>query len=332
MKNFSKMYFKKVIYNLLKEEKEPVPDDAPGSEQLHIFDFDDTLGETLNSNAVMLYIDGEPAHKSESEVLDWLGTLGIGENSLLEPGIIPIEEKGGAYAAYLNSKALAKLQSQVPKDAQFATGSGKVPTGASKEEVLVDYTPSAGTDPDTTKPIDSTIQKLKDANSKGAKTAIVTARSAEGEVTDIHGNKLSATNAKDMQNWLEKLGAAPNAGVFGVSGGDKGDKIKKHFIKGDNPPEEVHFYDDLSKNTKDVESHMAGKIPSELFIYGPGEFAHGEADPNSPNASYAPSSQKSQGGQKGSQQSNKKTESFRRFKTQDQLIMERWCKLAGVIK
>ena len=103
---------------------------------------------------------------------------------------------------------------------------------------------------------------------------------------DIHGKELSASNAKDMNDFLSKQGAKPNAGVYGVSGQNKGEKIANTFVKGKtNPPKEIHFYDDLSKNTDEVEKYLASdkEVPSELFIYGPGEFAHNEADPNKPN-------------------------------------------------
>lgn len=303
--------------------EEAVPGDSPPEKQVHLFDFDDTLGVTTNANAVMLYRDGKPVHKSRTEVETWLKSLGVSKNALLDPGIVPIPEKDGAFAAYVSSAGLAKIQSQIPKERQFATGFS-LPTGASGEdEVLVDYTPSSGTDIGTTKPIDSTIDKLKKANAAGSKTAVVTARTARGEVEDIHGKKLKATNASDMEEFLEKQGAKPNSGVFGVSGGNKGEKIKKHFVdQAKVKPDEVHFYDDLSKNTKDVEDHMGGKIPAELHIYGPGEFDHNEADPDRPNKSYEPA---------GEEEIGKKTENYRRRYRKDP-ILERWCHLAGLLK
>jgi len=268
----------------------------------------------------MLYRDGKPVHKSKQEVEGWLKSLGVSTNALLDPGIVPISEKDGAYAAYVNSAALAKIQSQIPSDRQFATGFG-VPTGASgQDEVLVDYTPSSSTNLDTTKPISSTIDKLKKANAAGSKTAVVTARTASGQVEDIHGNKLTATNAEDMEEFLEKQGAKPNSGVFGVSGGNKGKKIKDHFVdKAAQKPEEVHFYDDLSKNTNDVEKNMAKQIPAELHIYGPGEFAHNEANPSTPNKSFEPAEEETTKSQENS---------GRRYDKDP--ILERWHKLAGL--
>jgi hypothetical protein len=302
--------------------EEAVPGDAPPEKQVHLFDFDDTLGVTTNANAVMVYRDGKPVHKSKAEVEAWMKSMGVGTNALLDPGIVAIPEKDGAFSAYVSSAGLAKIQSQIPKERQFATGF-KMPTGASGEdEVLVDYTPSSSTDVAATKPIASTIDKLKKANASGAKTAVVTARTAGGEVEDIHGKKLTATNAKDMEDFLTKQGAKPNAGVFGVSGGNKGEKIKNQFVdQAAQKPEEVHFYDDLSKNTVDVEQNMAGKIPAELHIYGPGEFAHDEADPNRPDKSFDPSGE-AEAGKKPAENSG------RRYSLDP--ILERWSRLAGI--
>lgn len=302
--------------------EDAVAGDSPPEKQVHLFDFDDTLGVTTNANAVMLYRDGKPVHKSKPEVETWLKSMGVGTNALLDPGIVAIPEKDGAFAAYVSSAGLAKIQGQIPKERQFATGFS-MPTGASGEdEVLVDYTPSSSTDIATTKPINSTIDKLKKANASGAKTAVVTARTAGGDVEDIHGKKLTASNAKDMEEFLTQQGAKPNSGVFGVSGGNKGEKIKKHFVdQAAQKPEEVHFYDDLSKNTIDVERNMAGKIPAELHIYGPGEFAHNEANPNSPDKSFDPAGD-AEAGKKPAENAG------RRYNADP--ILERWNRLAGI--
>lgn len=312
----SESQLKELIATLLREQDE-TPGNAPGKKQVHLFDFDDTLGVTTNANAVMLYKGGKPVHKSEAEVKDWLKTYGIGEKDLLDPKIVPIEEKDGAYAAYVSSAALAKMQSKIPKSAQFVTGKSD-PQGKAEEEVLIDFTPSRGTDLDTTKPIKSTIEKLKKANAAGAKTAVVTARSDKGPVVDIHGETLEATNAKDMEEFLAKQGAKPTAGVFGVSGGNKGEKIKNEFVPEDDPPDEVHFYDDLSKNTDDVASALGEKVPSEVYIYGPGEFDHNEADPNKPNQKF-PAAGKNKESQKNESKNLNKD-----------VLLERWARIAGI--
>jgi hypothetical protein len=269
-----------VIRQLIREE-------AEATKQVHVFDFDDTLGLTSNANAVMLYKDGKPVHKSAAEVKAWLKGYGVSDKDLLEPGIVPIKEREGAYAAYLTSSGLAKVQKNFPSDRQGVTTGFADKVEQEGETILIDFTPSSSTDVETTKPIKSTIGKLKKMNAQGAETAVVTARKATGTGTDIHGNPVEATNDKDMKAFLSKYGAEPNAGVYGVTGQNKGTAIINKFVKGkEPPPEEIHFYDDLKKNTDEVEAAIAGKVPVELDVYGPGEFEHGEADPNKPTKKF----------------------------------------------
>lgn len=318
-KSLNEIKLRRLIQKIIQEEADIVPGDAPGNKQVHLFDFDDTLGVTTNANAIMLYQDGAPVHKTEKDAREWMRSKGLSDSDLLDPGIVAIPERDNAYAIYVSSSGLAKVQSKYDKSDQKVTGYSEPDKG---EQILIDFTPSSNTDVETTKPIDQTIEKLKAANSAGAKTAVVTARTAKGDVEDIHGKKISATNAKDMEEFLSKQGATPTDGVFGVSGGDKGGKIKQHFVDVADPPEEVHFYDDLSKNTKDVESALAGKIPAELFVYGPGEFAHGQADANNPKDSFPAAEEKDK--KKSSENSSRNREG--------QIMIERWQKLAGLIK
>lgn len=271
---------RKEIVKYLREDA--IPGDAPADKQVHVFDFDDTLGLTTNANGIMLYKDGKPVHKTEEEAKTWMKSLGVKDSDLLEPKITKIPERDNAYAIYVNSSALAKVQKAYAQ--QGVTGVKEVPKEG--EAILIDFTPSASTNVDTTEPIKSTINKLKQANSKGSETIVITARSATGKGKDFSGKDVSASNDKDMQKFLAAQGAEPTQGVMGVSGQNKGDAIINKFMKGDNPPEEIHFYDDLKKNTDQVKAAVAGKVPAELFIYGPGEFAHNEADPNKPNEKF----------------------------------------------
>lgn len=303
--------FRSFIRKLISEEATKlIPGDAPGNKQVHLFDFDDTLGVTTNANAIMLYKDGKPIHKSEAEARDWMKTMGLTDKDLLDPKIVSIAERDGAYAIYVTSSGLAKVQSKFSKENQKVTGFSEPDKG---DQILIDFTPSSSTNIETTKPIDQTIEKLKAANALGARTAVVTARTAKGAVEDIHGKKINASNASDMEEFLTKQGAVPTDGVFGVSGGDKGGKIKSHFVDGaSEKPEEIHFYDDLSKNTADVKNAMAEKIPAELFIYGPGEFDHGEADAKEPSESFPAS--------KEDEKVSKK----------ESIDLDRWMLLAGI--
>jgi len=294
--------------------EDTIPGNAPAGKQVHVFDFDDTLGETSNANGVMLYKDGKPAHKTQKEVRDWLQSLGVSTKDILEPGIVSIKEREGGMAVYLSSLGLARIQKNFPSAKQGVTTGFADKVNQPGETILIDFTPSSSTDVKTTKPIKSTIDKMKRAKDSGSDTIVITARKATGTGIDFHGNPVDATNADDMDKFLADRGAKPTDGVMGVTGQNKGHAIINKYVKaGEEAPEEIHFYDDLQKNTDEVEDAVAEKIPSELYIYGPGEFAHGGADPERPNKAFPPA--------------KTKTESRRR---QNHRIVERWVYLAGI--
>jgi hypothetical protein len=298
-----------------------IPGNSPPDKQVHVFDFDDTLGLTTNANGVMLYRDGKPAHKNEAEVKKWLASLGIPENAILEPGIKQIRERDGGFAVYLSSSGLAKVQKAFEPSKQGVTTGFADKVNQPGETILIDFTPSSGTNVKDTKPIGSTINKMKKANAQGSDTIVITARKADGVGTDFHGNDVPATNSKDMEDFLADQGAKPTDGVMGVTGQNKGLAIiKKYLASDEEAPEEIHFYDDLKKNTDEVEGAVAQKVPSELHIYGPGEFAHDEADPERPNKSFPAS---------GDVDTRGASESKR---ISSDPILERWNRLAGLLK
>lgn len=296
--------------------EDTVPGNAPPEKQVHVFDFDDTLGETQNANGIMLYKNGKPAHKTRKEVIEWLRSHGVSPKDILEPGIVPIRERENGMAAYLSSLGLARIQRNFPSEKQGVTTGYADKVNQPGETILIDFTPSSSTDIKTTKPIKSTINKMKREEQEGADTIVITARKATGTGIDFHGNPVDATNAEDMEKFLSKFGAAPTDGVMGVTGQNKGHAIIKKYISGDRePPEEVHFYDDLKKNTDEVEAAVGGRVPSELYVYGPGEFAHGGADPENPNKKFPPAKAVVESAGDASNQ-----------------ILERWNRLAGLIK
>lgn len=267
----------------------PIPGDADPKKQAHVFDFDDTLGITKNANGVMLYRDGKPAHKSSKEAAEWLESMGVSEKNYLPgPNGETFEQPSGldGVAAYIDSAGLAKLQKQIPRTQSSV--SPKPPTEKKGDALYIDFTPSAFVDVNTTDPINSTLQKMKKAASQGSETMVITARASDKKKPGVNfsGEPVVPSNSEDMENFLSSQGAAPTQGVLGVQGQNKGDEIIRKFFKSRSPeeqPDEVHFYDDLSKNTDEVDAAVSGKVPAETFIYGPGEFAHGEADPENPN-------------------------------------------------
>ena len=284
---------------LKKFNEDNIPGNAPIQKQLHVFDFDDTLGVTKNPNGVMLYKNGKPAHKTEKDVLEWLSKYGISDSDLL-PGPdgkkIQFFDNLGGCAAYVDSAKLAALTKSdefETKDKRYATGDKEDPNwkGLPPENIdqalYIDFTPSGFIDLKTTKPIKNVIMKLGDMEDKGADTMIMTARKGTGEGVNFKGEKVPITNSKDIQDFLDNNGDdSSKTKVIGVIGGDKGEEIKKEIVKKGSWPEEIHFYDDAGQNTNAVEKELGGKVPAEVYIYGPGEFEKGEANPNKPTKTF----------------------------------------------
>jgi len=272
----------------LRISEDIIAGNAPPQKQLHVFDFDDTLGVTQNANGIMVYQNGQPMHKTLDDAKNWASTMGLGTNDLLDgphkQKIEFVKERNG-YVIYVSSSGLAKVQSHYDRNKQFVTGVNE-PRGDG-EEILIDFTPSSFVDQSKTHPIEPSITKLADQKNKGSETIVMTARKTNDVGTSIKGQPVQPTNAQDIKQFLNKHGVNPDA-VIGVTGQNKGNQILKYIKQTSptEPPEEIHFYDDLKKNTDEVESAIANKTPSELHIYGPGEFESGQANPNVPKKSF----------------------------------------------
>ena len=264
---------------LLKEEANP-------DRQTHVFDFDDTIAVTTSPNIVMLFQDGLSAHKSENDVINWLKQNGLNKHELI-PGhrgkYIEFVPSRKGFAAYVSSSGLAKIQTNYPGKESITGISEPLPQGPS---ILIDFTTAFGVDHETAKPIQQTVNKIKKLNAAGADTMVLTARRGEGIGQSIHGNRVEPTNKKDIISFLNKQGASPTSGVVGTTGGDK-DQILYNKAVREKPenkkPEEIHFYDDLSKNTNNVAQTLGGKVDQDLYVYGPGEFSTGQASVEKPN-------------------------------------------------
>ena len=109
----------------------------------------------------------------------------------------------------------------------------------------------------------------------------------KGQIVDDEGNAVVVT----PEGGFELIPADSPWRIRGSASSEDpsiyvGYQSKPPEFKGRAPedqPDEVHFYDDLSKNTEEVDAAVSGKVPAETFIYGPGEFAHGEASADSPS-------------------------------------------------
>ena len=307
----------------IKYFEDNIPGDAPITNQLHVFDFDDTLGVTKNANGVMLYANGVPAHKTSEEVLKWLSEYGLSKADLI-PGpdgeTIQFFDNLGGCAAYVDSAKLAVLTKSpdfVEKDRRYSTDRGLPPASIDKA-LYIDFTPSGFVDLETTKPIKDVIKKLTDTEEEGADTMVLTARAGTGEGKNFKGETVPVTNKKDIEEFLNKNDDDPSSKpvdlVMGVTGGDKGEILhnRLHVLSKEDferkakgfpiairnilkrrakkYPEEIHFYDDADQNTDAVVASLGGKVPAEVYIYGPGEFDKGHATPNKPTKSFQSSS------------------------------------------
>jgi len=246
-------------------------------DELHVFDFDDTLGATDNLNGVILYKDGAPVHKSKSEAEAWAKSLGAKIEKTEQPG----GKVGEAWAVYVMSNNLAPFQKPYSKN---QTVTPNAPTAKNDNttdpkypgSIYVDFTPSSFINPETTEPLATGIDRLKAANTAGAKTMVMTARAGEGmtkpdgtRITtgeDFSGKPVGISNEKDAMSFLKTQGAAPNQGAQGRRMGDKGMDIAKIIDKDD---KEVHFYDDQESNTTKVASAMkASNLDIPAYIFG----------------------------------------------------------------
>jgi hypothetical protein len=261
--------------------KDPIPGDVLPHSQLHVFDFDDTLAVSRNASAIALVDNGNSSHKSYHEVWDWLMKMGLDKTDMLKgPNGKFIEETPHTkiWTAYIKSGALPKVSKHYHD--KFITGTGEFPKG---EALAIDFTPSAFVG--RAKPIPPVIDKLKQLNADGANTAVLTARRGEGEGVSMDGKKVQASNIRDVKAYLKAHGAEPDE-IYGVTGSNKGDKIRSEFFGHGNDPKEVHFYDDDEANIDSVKDKVAGKVDAEVFMYGPGKFDKNEADPNNPSMKF----------------------------------------------
>lgn len=305
---------RKIVRTLLKEDE--VPENAPPEKQLHVFDFDDTLGVTEDSNGVMLYRNGIPAWKTEKEARDWVKSIGIdGEDLLKGPGGKSFEKPDGmdGFAAYVSSGVLPSIKAAVGGPSGVMYAPDKPDVEKKGEVVVFDFSPSASAK--SAKPIKSSLGKVKDLDTKGAKTAIVTARSAENIAQtspDFSGKEHPVSVQADLENFTKKQDAEMNLGIYGTKGANKGEFIRDNLLpKGDF--EEIHFYDDDPTNINKVAGALGDKVDAEVYLYGPGKFQDSPNNSEKPKQVFVPK--------------DKKTESKERT---DNFLVERWIRLAGL--
>jgi len=277
-------------------------------DELHVFDFDDTLGVTDSPTfiAAVEFTGGDPEDPSSyipitnlaDRVTASTGDLGApsdigftsggitgnkvsGESPIID-GAEVIMVDTAQYRdwdnKYIRPAGHAKIvvggdiEGKIKKAARAMAKDGR--TG---EIHVRDFSPSSTLG--AVKPISTTLQRLKDVESQGGNTAVVTARKGETDLDAFGGAKIPAQNSKDIENFVrDQTGAVPDD-VFGAADiSNAGPENKRKLVKwliAKNNPEEVHFYDDDPGNVAAVAQLCNDEDVEglELNLYG-GEFDH----------------------------------------------------------
>ena len=248
------------------------------------------------------------------------------------------------FAVYVSSGGLAKARSGIDAANIKVAPYKPSPEKDKGDSLVVDYSPSASAK--SAVPIPATLDKLKSAKSSGSPTEILTARTGESIVasgkrsnpTDFAGKQISPSVEADLKAFMADPkgggGTVPDV-IKGLGGGDKGDSIKKDFFDGKKPeeqPKEIHFYDDDGRNISDVKAALSGKVPAEVFLYGPGEFAHNGANPSNPNVSF-PASAPAEEGQDKKPEENPIKETYlvrKPILEHHSIDTDHWRRMAGI--
>ena len=267
------------------EELGTTPGDI--SDDLFVFDFDDTLGKTDSPTivAAVEYAGGDPSDpKSYAPVRDLRNRLqgsGISTlGSVLLASDLPPELRGdvsgrfvkgtgtpldGAEAVSLDTAQYRDWKEKyVPSVGKRTVVGGDVQSkimamgGAMNmrpgEIHITDFSPSSTLG--DVRPIASTISLLKQAEDGGAETAVITARKGRKNLDTISGGKKKANNADDILKFLGKFGVKPDhvVGAADISNDTANNKRKMiKSIARVNKSDEINFYDDDPENIKAVE-------------------------------------------------------------------------------
>jgi hypothetical protein len=287
------------------------------SKDLHVFDFDDTLGVTTSPTlvAAVEYNGGDPEDPdSYIPIKDLKSRVGSIVKGLKTPKQADVDSPGLSGDEVRSNDELDDSQAIVLDTEQYRDWKEKyIPSGDHVRLVInpnigkdirragqkmfqqgktgeihvADFSPSStiGT---SVMPIKQMLSVLAQAESSGDDTAVVTARKGKTDLDALGGGKIPATNASDIEDFVSKeAGVAPDV-VYGAADFSPTDPAsgKRDLIiqlASDEDIENIHFYDDDPENAKRVAQmctdapELAGK---ELDIYNY-EFAKG-ANPSKP--------------------------------------------------
>jgi hypothetical protein len=296
------------------ERLAPTPGDP--SDDLYVFDFDDTLGKT-DSPTIVAAVDfggGDPTDpKSYTPVRDLrhrLQSSGIPTlGSVLLATDLPPELRGDVSGRFISGTGtpLDGAEAVSLDTAQYRDWKEKYIPSVGKRTVVggdvqskltglgstmsrpgeihvTDFSPSSTLG--DVRPIQSTISLLKQAEDAGADTAVITARKGRKNLDTISGGKKKANNANDIYKFLSKFGVKPDrvigAADISNSTADNKRKMIKSIAKV-KKPDEIKFFDDDPENVNAVhdlcnDEELAG---TQISLYN-ADFEHeGIPDPSS---------------------------------------------------
>lgn len=274
-------------------------------DELHVFDFDDTLGITDAPTLVagVEFLGGDPEDpKSYRTITDMSSRLSPTTGRLKSPNDIGIQNPNIAGDIVSGeTEALDGAQVVVVDTAQYrdwkekyvkAGGHSRVVVGGDVGKKIVDAARRMGQPGEihvtdfspsfelgATQPIDNTLALLGDKKKQGATTAVVTARKGETDLDTFGGGKKKAQNTADIEDFVQnQVGIKPDevygaADISNATAQNKRDLIKWLAISNDS--EEIHFYDDDPENANAVAQLCDDQelLDTEINIYN-AEFDH----------------------------------------------------------
>jgi hypothetical protein len=287
---------------------------------LHVFDFDDTLGVTTSPTlvAAVEYNGGDPDDpESYVPVKDLLSRVGsvvkgvklppeadVKSSGLKGDRVKSEDELNDSQAIVLDTEQYRDWKEKyIPSgdhvrlvinpniDRQIRDAGRKMKQAGKTGEIHVaDFSPSS-TIGSSVKPIKQMLKTLAKAEAAGDETAVVTARKGATDLDALGGGKVPATNAADISAFVSgETGARPDEvlGAADFNPTDPASAKRDLIIKLASKPgiENIFFYDDDPENARRVAQicddapELTGK---ELDIYNY-EFAKG-AKPTKPTFS-----------------------------------------------
>jgi hypothetical protein len=286
---------------------------------LHVFDFDDTLGVTSSPTlvAAVEYNGGDPDDsESYAPIKDLKSRIGSTIKGLRTPTQADIHSPGLSGDTVRSNDELDNTDAVVLDTEQYrdwkekyipggnhtrivispniendikSAGKNMFKRGATGEIHVADFSPSSTIGHDV-KPIRPMLDLLSKVASRGATTAVVTARKGKTDLDTLGGGKVPATNASEISDFVtSETGVTPDV-VVGAADHNPSDpaSAKRDLITRlhDDQTGNVYFYDDDPENARKVAQICQGAegmegTELEIFNY---EFSKG-VRPTSPTFS-----------------------------------------------